>query len=371
MPRRRMAGEKLSSTEKSLVRQALVPWEKQLGILKDDNSFNSDLWEGATADGFIQRHDKLRDDLFGMITSGDERSARDVLMGVHNHNLEDANDQIRRIRNAVRYGTVPSRFDLQKLQMSVPQAEADERVSRAALELSGYKNVDSLKGATTKATDIYAEDKDGYEVLVDAQVRGNANGRLNLSLLKDLKLNSEDLNRDFRQLDGNTLLMDYIRTIRDKSRSRDVGGYQSGKEGKLMDTDGPFNDAPTRHFIDNADNLRKDAIISSLRPLIRGVDGQLLPNKDHPRFKANAPSFNPSLPQGWDLLDLDQAREVLSGLKVSDFRGTNRDYDVFFNRSKDGSTTENINIGISQRKLKEMTGNLSPLSSSVYEGLVK
>ncbi len=363
MPRRRMAWEQLPQQERSIVRDALRPWDRRLGVLADDGSFKADLWEGATPDNFIKRHDLVRDELADMVRNGNHNEARDMLMRRHNHNLEDANQQIYLMERAAkgRLGNQsPETMDLQKLSMSVPQAEADEHLSRALLELNGWQNVQSPKDTTTRATDISGEFQ-GYHTLIDAESRTGATGRLNLGLIADLRQDKALLQQGFARLPNDALIMDYIRKIRDESRKGDVGRYQSGREDKLLATLSGFNDSPTQHFIKNADVLEKDGIITSDR---RGPARAVHP--DHPRLKPWSPPYNPELPQGWDLLDLDQARSVLSGMKKRDLIDRNSGYQLFFNRKGGGSQ---INVGISADRLKQLTGNLGGLSPQSIQAL--
>ena len=87
---------------------------------------------------------------------------------------------------------------------------------------------------------------------------------------------------------------------------------------------------------------------------------------DHPSLKNSSSPYNPELPQGWDLLDLDQARSVLSGMKKGQFTNRNSGYRLFFNERGGGTQ---INVGINADRLKQLTGNLGGLSPQSIQAL--
>lgn len=164
----------------------------------------------------------------------------------------------------------------------VPGAAADEELSKALLDYSGFTPV-SLEnaGGDPMATDLRVT-MDGAPRYVDAQIRTRPDRSMPLEMT---------LRRggafDIIQRNPRMSLLDLTRKMRDQ--------FPGIEEGKFLHTDDPeFNKILSRKLERGGPKHLKDYLISSARP---GSTKTSLYDKERPI--------------DWDLMDLGKAREIL------------------------------------------------------------
>lgn len=185
-----------------------------------------------------------------------------------------------------------------------PNAASDESLSRALLHHQGWSPVKPANDDVVMATDISAR-IDGVRSLIDAQTRTSARGDLNLAVL-----HNDPGIRDALLRNPNVPLIDFINARAKNNRE--------AYEGKLLHTpDSHFNPVQTARFMRDADNHTKDYLITSNRA------------GDNSRGLRRGP-YNPELPRGWDLVDLNVAREKIlrrslnqlpKGIRLNNYNG--------------------------------------------------
>ncbi len=187
-----------------------------------------------------------------------------------------------------------------------PMGAADEDLAIALMQGVGFKPVTTANDVSATGTDIQAYVQ-GTPFKVDAQSRtGKLNRKdggadLNLGVVKSWDNNNPV---DWREILNNNPDEPVMSLIK---RQLDAG-VSLGTD-KLLDTsDIGFN--PIEGGKDFDSTRQKDLIISSNRPNV---------GKRNRTGKTAGP-YDRILPEGWDLLDLEMAREQLLGLSINQLR---------------------------------------------------
>ena len=169
-----------------------------------------------------------------------------------------------------------------------PHAKADEDVSKAVLHYSGYSPVKNANENNVQGTDLSMQLPGGKTVGVDAQLRATPRG-LGLGVLNKGGANIYKMMRESPDEGLNNLIR------------RAIGNRVHLVEDKLLHTaDSTINPIMSKFLKDprqSPDNV-KDFIISSDRPETKRIG---MPRGPYNRERA----------RGWDLIDLNRARDIL------------------------------------------------------------
>lgn len=189
--------------------------------------------------------------------------------------------QDKEIENIIKY--LHRKKVLHTQSIGLPGNVADEALSKAVLDYSGFSPVRLENEGDPTATDLVAR-IDGADRYIDAQSRV-MNGPMNVELTK-FNSNAFDI------IDSNPglSLLDLAKKLKD--RIPDI------TESKFLETRNRDFNPIQGHKVANDPNVVKDYLISSDR---RGMGA-----KNNP--------YNKVLPKNWDMIDLNRARELLMPL---------------------------------------------------------
>lgn len=263
----RKAGQILQISENEL-NEILQPWR---AYEKDAGGPN---YYGRTKEEWLKDNTRVRNELIAAHKDGASRedAIRILQSNGFQNNLENKN---------ILYNLHNKKI-LHTQDMWVPGAAADEELSKALLDYSGFTPV-SLENAKgdPMATDLRVT-MDGAPRYVDAQVRtrGDRSMPLEMTLRRGGAF-------DIIQKNPSMSLLDLTQKIRDQ--------FPGIEEGKFLHTDDPeFNKILSRKLEQGGPKHLKDYLISSARP-----------------GSTKTSLYNKTRPLDWDLIDLNKAREIL------------------------------------------------------------
>lgn len=218
-----------------------------------------------------------------------------------------------------------------------PNAASDELLSRALLHHQGWSPVTPANDDVVMATDISAR-IDGVKSLIDAQTRTSPTAALNLAVVHNDPGIYDALRRN-----PNVPLIDFI--------AGRAANNKRAYEGKLLHTpDSHYNPLQTARFMRDADNHRKDYLISSNRA------------GDSTKGMNRGP-YSPELPRGWNLIDLQVARDKILRRSLNQLpKG------IRLNNYDGGSQ---LNLGISPGLLDRLSNPNIDMDSEVLRRLSK
>ena len=260
------------------------------------------------------------------------------------------------------------------VQLNVPGAAADEKMGVAALQLSGFDDVQLLNTQSEFATDLQARFA-GQLLNIDSQKLMNSRNSLPIGAFQNVELDQNIF--DFLEGRNSQSVLKALQELQEASRRASGGGLRAGpldvsaQEGKLFETLNPrFNPNPSEGFINDAALRGKNALLVS----------------DHSDFNAPFPefgsgSFDARQPQSMHLMDLDALRNTLDSLTVADLerfggeitsksirRGRKGLKDAAHRRGNDLS---DVYLNLPKSILKGSHGNLSQLSDEAIATLTQ
>lgn len=270
----RMAGQILIPSPE--LKELLMPWSAY------DRDRNLENFIGRNESAWKQDNREIRDELIDIDTHGSDRQDLKRLLQDKGFLQEEEQEAIIKNLYNPRY-----RGRLHTEVVGVPRARADEELSQAVLQYSGFRPVKLENSGDPMSTDLSAY-IDGATRYVDAQSRIRSKG-MDVEITK-FNPNAYEVIKDNPGL----ALIDLTKKIKEQ--------YPSIVESKFLQTFNPeFNKIMGYKMRNNPDYV-KDYLISSDR---RGM-----------RSHSQGP-YDRTLPRGWDLVDLNRARELLLPLTQS------------------------------------------------------
>ena len=110
--------------------------------------------------------------------------------------------------------------------MGIPSAHADEKMSLAALELSGYDNPRMMNDGAVMATDLAVDTPDGATKLIDAQKLVSRSNLMNLGALQNVET-SEPIAAVLARMPGGTPVLEALQELQSASRRASDGRLRS------------------------------------------------------------------------------------------------------------------------------------------------
>lgn len=207
----------------------------------------------------------------------------------------------------------------QAVHYGIPAAHADEKMGRAALELSGFDNARQINdGGFAYATDLAGE-LNGRTMNIDSQKSLRGGNLLQLGVLQNLE--SQGRVRDIIQdMPARTKVLDALHQMQSNARVMSGDGLMTkdsegrwvnaaGTEDKLMQSaDSRFNPNPSETFQNYEQQLRKDGLLISDRSNF---------STPHDVLRHHGP-FDSEVAQRMDLLDLEAMRGVLGDMTLGE-----------------------------------------------------
>ena len=241
---------------------------------------------------------------------------------------------------------------LHQVAVGVPNAQADEQVSQAALLFDGWDNVRFGNGDPVEGTDLIGK-LNGNEFNIDAQSRYTYNGNLRIGLLQ----NVNGLNKALDDLYNSRNVGEGFNKVMN-------GGYKAFED-KL----GQTIDYEMRHsnkFVDNRHEFNKDLLISPNRRMqgrrptpVAGPDGHI---RD---FREHHGTYDRSLPSYFDLLDLNAIRN-----DVFNNRADNLPNGMSIEDPYRGQTSGKVVLNVPVESLNKYRFNDKDMSDEVFKGLI-
>lgn len=263
----RMAGQVFSGSQKE-IDTLLKPWNK---YEIDDEGPN---FHGRTRNEWIKDNNRVREELLLADAKQANRAALNEILRANGFTNDLENN------NIINY--LHNKKVLHTEDIWVPGAAADEELSKAILDYSGFTPV-SLENAKgdPMATDLSAF-INGKTQYVDAQIRQKKDRSMPL----EMTLRRSGAFDVIKRNPGMTL-----RELTELMAEE----YPGIIEGKFLHTNNPdFNRILSRKLAEGGETHMKDYIISSARP---GSTKKSIYDKEKP--------------YDWDMLDLNKAREIL------------------------------------------------------------
>ena len=263
------------------------------------------------------------------------------------------------------------------VEYGVPSAHADEKMSRAALELSGFDDVRAINDQMVQATDLQGR-LGGRPINIDAQKHLTTANLMQLGALQNVE-SRRNIDAELRQMPGSMSVMEALRQL--QAGSRDLSGGNmtsrspqgdyidvSGNEDKLMQTSDPrFNPNQSETYQRNEAALRKDGLIWTDRAGYR---------PEQQEFFGRGP-FDATQAHDMSLVDLEAMRDYLSntGLDQMDERGLQiKSRQVPGGRrrlSNDarnrGNQLSDVKLVLPKRLMRNMGGNLPRLAGTALQ----
>ncbi len=259
----------------------------------------------------------------------------------------------------------------------VPSAHADEKMSRAALELSGFDDVRQINDQMVQATDLRGM-LDGRPINIDAQKHLTTANLMQLGALQNVE-SRRNIDAELRQMPGSMSVMEALRRLQMGSRGLSDGQMTarspegdyidvSGNEDKLMQSSNQrFNPNQSETYQRNEAALRKDGLIWTDRSGYR---------PDQQEFFGRGP-FDAAQARDMSLVDLEAMRDYLSNTALEQMdaeglqlksrqvpRGRRRLSNDARNR---GNQLSDVKLVLPKRLMRNMGGNLPRLAGTALQ----
>lgn len=330
MPIKRMAGQRIPPMYQDLTSKLYLPYGQQART--DGNAG----YTGRTQQQWIDENKLIQREL------EDEGSFHNM----RDHLVEDlgwdeveakstASDAANDLQKRGRVG------QLRVERYGVPNASADEAVSRAVLEASGFRNV---APGSHMGTDIVASQGD-RDLLIDAQTRLGRDGSYSMGVLAGADMDTRALVNSFTAPENQgKKLKKLIKELRvDNPRLRgDKLLHEPGVYEQLFDSELD----PGKY---------KDAIISTNR-------SNYNQRRDNPLGTFAHGPYNPVRPAGVDLIDLEATRNLLLNEEIGTLRNQLGIYPAERSLDKDGGA---LRLLLNQELMQKLGGKLGGLDPAV------
>ena len=284
-----MAG---SDPRLKLIEKVLKPYSQRVRKKGDPN------YIGKNQQQWVNHNRQLAQELTGIT---DDVKAIDLLINREGYGSElDARLTLQELdRNLNRTGNPGI---LRQQRIGVPNASADEELSRLAMMMSNY----NVTPGPTMGTDQFVT-IGGQTYGIDSQMRFTGNGNLNLGVAYRAPFMSDNYASPKYE---SAKLVDFINEEMDRVQRR--GGNPT--EGKLLDTLEIEGYTPTQNYRDG--DARKDAIISSHRPTRMNY----VQRRDNAFGSFADGPYNPMKPAAIDIFDLGALRDQIMNERISTLR---------------------------------------------------
>ena len=234
-----------------------------------------------------------------------------------------------------------------QLNLGIASANADEELSKFLLQQAGGTEVRLINGDPVYGTDIEAKLKDRL-YKIDAQTRVGRQAPLNIGVLSKVPQSGSAV-RSARSRD--ITLRDLISEVREANQ----GSSYMAREDKLLHT--PNVDIrPSAWLENNVSDMEKNGIITSDRAGYRQTLNGLTDNHG---------PYDPTLPQGWGLINLDTLRSEVLDKKLSEIQNMGMLVQGQLNDNKPGK----INLTLKKETVDKLTKEGNLLDPKLIEAL--
>lgn len=279
---------------------------------------NAGNWVGRTEDEWIKHtqgiKERIIERLSGKTGNSFEKSSKRLIQELvedEQYSLEGAQDAINSIIPGKRKDKqlpINARV-ISEIDISTPSVNADEQISRLALELSGFDGVDFNNNSGIHNTDFRLPIGNNTAMGIDAQQSFNPRGDLRMGVVQNIQNGRAAFEKQ-----ADTPFHKIVNELRE--RAQESGDRWGGQEDKLLQTpDSSINPTylASKEFkvLDADIEKQKDYLIVSNRGSQRNDKlTNLTKSLQYPRGKVKGP-YNPTKPEGLDLVSLIGLRDKL------------------------------------------------------------
>ena len=290
--RARMAGQ-LHGPKAGLVKKLIQPW-KDTEASDVPHLSPSAMQLGKSESEYLEDAHQLKLDIQRR-SRGDKEDRIDLIKDLQKYHGFTATEATKTMQDIQEN---PYR-ELRQVRYGVPNAQADEQVSRVALLMDGWDNVEFNNNGQVESTDLRGT-INGFDYDIDAQARMTRDGRLNLSML------------DHVSPDQAQRVMNEIFDARNvyEGINRVIGNGRYGvSEGKLLDTIDYNNLRHTDFFDRNRNERNKDLLVTTNRRNQFNRSSQYERDGHLIGFPARHSPYERTLPSYIDTIDLNALRD--------------------------------------------------------------
>ena len=279
---------------------------------------NAGNWVGKTEDQWIAHTQGIKGRIIERLSgkTGDnfDRSSNRLVQELiedEQYSKEGAEDAIKSILPGKRKDKqLPiNQRVISEIDISTPSVNADEQISRLALELSGFDGVDFNNNSSIHNTDFTLPIGKNQAMGIDAQQFFNTRGDLRMGVVQHIQGG-----RAAFEGNADTPFGKIVNELRE--RAKESGDRWGGQEDKLLQTpDSSINPIhlASKEFkqLDADIQKQKDYLIVSNRGNQRNNKlTNLTKSIQYPKGKIKGP-YNPTKPEGLDLVSLIGLRDKL------------------------------------------------------------
>ena len=290
--RARMAGQ-LHGPKAGLVKKLIQPW-KDTEAQDVPHLSPSAMQLGKSESEYLEDAHQLKLDIQRRSrgSNDDRKELIEDLQNYHGFSAQEATKTMTDVMNNP-YG------ELRQVRYGVPNAQSDEEISRVALLMDGWDNVEFNNNGQVESTDLRGT-INGFDYDIDAQARMTNDGSLNLSML------------DHVSPDQAQSVMNEIYNARNvyEGVNRVIGNGRHGvSEGKLLDTIDYNNLRHTDFFDRNRHERNKDLLVTTNRRNQRNRSRQFERDGHLIGFPQRHSPYERTLPSYIDTIDLNALRD--------------------------------------------------------------